>query len=101
MEAFRNLTTPLRKSDRSSDSTMPTYVIGNRNVRGAQITKPFSAMNADELLQCLPECNPSTVSQLWLPAIRIELQKMIDLLNDAGEMKIDSSLDQIALHTVR
>ncbi|EXJ94605.1 hypothetical protein A1O1_03001 [Capronia coronata CBS 617.96] len=97
METFRNLTTPLRKHDRTPDSTMPGYVIGSRADEGdSSITKPLSAMSIDELLDSLPECNPSVVTQLWLPAVRAQFQKMIDLLNDVGELKIESSLNQIA-----
>ena len=57
-------------------------------------------MNIEELLNVLPECNNLTVAQLWVPAARAQFQRMIALLNDAGEIKLDSSLDQVTLYQV-
>ncbi|EXJ88935.1 hypothetical protein A1O3_01999 [Capronia epimyces CBS 606.96] len=94
METFRHLTTPLRKHDRGADTAMPAYVIGSRP------TKPLSAMSIEELLDYLPDCSPSAVTQVWLPAVRAQFQKMIALLNDVGELKIESSLNQIAFQKV-
>ncbi|KAJ4508439.1 hypothetical protein HRR78_006305 [Exophiala dermatitidis] len=97
MDALRSLTTPLRKHDRQTDNTMPAYVIENRATEDLKITKPLSAMSMEELLEYLPQCNPSMITHFWLPAVRAQLQKMTSLLNDVGELKIESSLGQIAL----
>ncbi|KAK5261777.1 hypothetical protein LTR40_001628 [Exophiala xenobiotica] len=78
---------------------MPTYIIGSRNVQDVRITKPFSAMTIEELLGYLPKCNnPTTITELWLPAIRTQIQKLAELLEDAAEMKVDESLNQIAIN---
>ncbi|KAK5377767.1 hypothetical protein LTS13_004637 [Exophiala xenobiotica] len=81
---------------------MPTYIIGSRNVQDVRITKPFSAMTIEELLGYLPKCNnPTTITELWLPAIRTQIQKLAELLEDAAEMKVDESLNQIAINQVK
>ena len=100
MDALRSWATPLKKANQFGDSAMPTYIIGNRLTEGPQISKPFSAMNIEELLTVLPECNSLVVAQLWIPAARAQFQRMIALLNEAGEIKLGSSLDQVALHQV-
>lgn len=102
MDTLRNLTTPLRKHDRLGDGTMPnTYTIGSRVPMNTQVTRPFSAMTIEDLLDRLLECDRLTVSQQWLPAMRIQFQKMVSLLNDAGQVKLESSINQIALTNVR
>jgi hypothetical protein len=106
MDALRSLAMPLiRKNDRSTDSTMPTttFIVGSHNLnrQNSRITLPFSAMNPEQLLGCLTNCNLATISQLWLPAMRIQIQKMVALLHDAGEIKLETSLNQIALNKVR
>lgn len=99
MDSLRNLTTSTRRNDQS---TMQTYIIGNRHVQEARITKPFSAMTIEELLDYLPQCNnPTTITQLWLPAIRTQIQKLAELLEDAADMKVDESLNQIAINQVQ
>lgn len=100
MEALRSLTIPLRKNDRTEENTMPTYIIGSRNTQDAQISKPFSAMSIEELLEQLPHCNAWMINQLWLPAIRVHIEKMAQLLDDAGQMKIESSINEISLNKV-
>ncbi|KAI1625546.1 hypothetical protein EDD37DRAFT_607143 [Exophiala viscosa] len=98
MEALRSLTTPLRRNDRPGENAMPTYTISNRNPHDAHISKPFSAMDIEELLQQLPRCNALTTNQLWLPAMRTQIQNMAQLLHDAGEMKIESSVNEVVLN---
>ncbi|KIW27994.1 uncharacterized protein PV07_07686 [Cladophialophora immunda] len=97
METLRNLTTPLRKHDRSAHSTMPSYTIGSRAPADPQITQPFAAMTIEELLEKLPECDHVAVSQHWLPAMRGQLQKMTTLLNEACNLKLESSVNQVTL----
>ncbi|OAG34623.1 hypothetical protein AYO21_11219 [Fonsecaea monophora] len=101
MEALRSLTTPLRKHDRSVGSTMPLYTIGSRAPAGLQSTRPFTAMTIEELLDKLPDCDHVTISQHWLPAMRSQLQKMTALLNEACNLKLESSVDQVNLSSVR
>ncbi|KIY03131.1 uncharacterized protein Z520_01598 [Fonsecaea multimorphosa CBS 102226] len=101
MEALRNLTTPLRKHDRSAHSTMPSYTIGSRVPADAHITQPFTAMTIEELLDKLPECDHVTISQHWLPAMRNHLQQMTSLLNEACDLKLESSVSQVNLSSVR
>ncbi|KIV82123.1 hypothetical protein PV11_04253 [Exophiala sideris] len=98
MDALRSLTTPLRRNDRPGENTMPTYIIGNRNPHDAQISKPFSAMDIEELLRQLPRCNALMIDQFWLPAMQAQIQNMAQLLNDAGEMKIESSVNEVVLN---
>ncbi|KIX00996.1 uncharacterized protein Z518_10062 [Rhinocladiella mackenziei CBS 650.93] len=97
METLRHLTTPLRKNDRFGTLSITPATTGDRPIEASRITRPFSAMGMEELLARLPELNPSTISQLWLPAFRIQFQKMTAVLQDATEVELDSSLDRIAL----
>ncbi|KIW11517.1 hypothetical protein PV08_10818 [Exophiala spinifera] len=96
METLRNLTTSSRRNDQSA---IPSYTIGSRNVPESRITKPFTAMTVEELLDYLPQCkNSDTVKELWLPALRIHMDKMAALILDATEIKVDEGLDQITLN---
>ncbi|OAP65398.1 hypothetical protein AYL99_01370 [Fonsecaea erecta] len=94
MEALRNLTTPMRKHDRSAHSTMPSYTIGSRVPADLQITQPFTAMTIEAMLDKLPECDHVTISRHWLPAMRSQLQQMTSLLNEACNLKLESSVHQ-------
>lgn len=100
METIRSLTTPLRKHDRTIDIAMPPYMIGSHSAEDPGISQPFSAMSLEDLLEHVPEGNPAALTQLWLPAIRAQFQRMIGLLNEVSELKIESSLEQIAFHKV-
>jgi hypothetical protein len=64
------------KPTRSSTSTASVPKIG----------KPFSAMTAEELIQCLPQCSPSTIYNTWAPAMLREHQKIKNLLQNASEI---------------
>ncbi|EXJ73646.1 uncharacterized protein A1O5_03408 [Cladophialophora psammophila CBS 110553] len=58
-------------------------------------------MAVEELLDKLPECDHVTISQHWLPAMRSHLQKMTTLLHQAGNLKLESSVNQVTLNSVR
>lgn len=94
MDSIRHLTYPLRKNDRSgSPGGMPPYVIRSRQpVRDPhpKITKPLTAMSLEELLECLPQLDITTVSELWLPAVRLHLQEVTSLFHDACQLKLDA-----------
>ncbi|KAJ9637993.1 hypothetical protein H2204_004583 [Knufia peltigerae] len=93
MDTLRNLTTSSRRNDQS---IMPSYTIGNRNAQEPRITKPFTAMTVEELLDYLPQCkNNATVKDLWLPAMWNHIDKMAELILDATEIKVDDGLYQI------
>lgn len=106
MDAIRHLTYPLRKNDRSGDiGEMPTYVITGQPAQEqvhahAQITKPLTAMTLEELMDCLSHLDSSTVSELWLPAMRAQLQQVTSLLQDACELKLDAILEETASNNV-
>jgi hypothetical protein len=102
MDTIRHLTYPLRKSDRSGDiGEMPTYVITSRPVQEqTQITKPLTAMTLEELMDCLSHLDSSTVSELWLPAMRAQLQQVTSLLQDACELRLDAILEETTSNNV-
>lgn len=102
METIRHLTYPLRKNDRSGDiGEMPTYVISGQSVHEqAQITKPLTAMTLEELVDCLSHLDSSTVSELWLPAMRAQLQQVTSLLQDACELKLDAIIEETTSNNV-
>lgn len=101
MDALRRQLTPLRKQDRFGQAMMPTYTIGQRAARESQISKPFTAMTTDELLNLLPDCDSATISEQWIPALRTQFRKLIALLIEASELKLDSILNQNNLTKVR
>ncbi|ETI24925.1 hypothetical protein G647_04295 [Cladophialophora carrionii CBS 160.54] len=77
---------------------MPTsYTIGGRT---PAITKPFAVMTIEELLDTLPDCDSGIISQHWLPAMRLQIEKMIGVLNEAGNLQMESSVDQVTLNSV-
>lgn len=94
MDSIRHLTYPLRKNDRSgSPGGMPPYVIRSRQpVRDPhpKITKPLTAMSLEGLLECLPQLDITTVSELWLPAVRLHLQEVTSLFHDACQLRLDA-----------
>lgn len=81
MDIFKNLTAPQKRSGRAN--TFPTSPV-------KIASKPFTAMSAEELLQCLPELNMSVISHSWLPAMENELKKIKELLQDAAEVRLQS-----------
>ncbi|KIW68974.1 hypothetical protein PV04_04882 [Phialophora macrospora] len=95
MDTFRHLTT--RKHDRSKSDMPTSYTIGSR---APATTKPFAVMTIEELLDTLPDCDSGVISQHWLPAMRMQIEKMIGVLNEAGNLQIESSVDQITLNSV-
>ena len=93
MDSFRHLTYPLRRNDRGGGAgDMPTYVIRGQPLPEPlpKITKPLTAMNLEELLQCLPRLDTTTVSELWLPAVRVHLREVTSLFHDACQLKLDA-----------
>jgi hypothetical protein len=57
-------------------------------------------MTIEELLDTLPDCDSGVISQNWLPAMRMQIEKMIGVLNEAGNLQIESSVDQVTLNSV-
>jgi len=102
MDTIRHLAHPLRKNDRNSDlGEMPSYVIGSQLAPDqaqsqAQIAKPFTAMNLDELLKCFPHLDSSTISELWFPALHAQLQHVTSLAEEVSEYKLEAMLQEKA-----
>ncbi|KAK5049582.1 hypothetical protein LTR84_004511 [Exophiala bonariae] len=93
MDSLRHLTYPLRRNGRGvGTGDMPTYVIRGQPLPDPlpKITKPLTAMNLEELLECLPKLDTTTVSDLWLPAVRVHLQEVTSLFHDACQIKLDT-----------
>ena len=95
MEALRNLTT--RKHDRANRDMPATYTIGSR---APVITKPLAVMTVEELLDNLAGCDSKTIIEQWLPAMRMQLENMIKVLSDAGNLQIERSINQVSLSNV-
>ncbi|EXJ60247.1 hypothetical protein A1O7_04399 [Cladophialophora yegresii CBS 114405] len=57
-------------------------------------------MTIEELLNTLPDCDSGMISQHWLPAMRLQIEKMIGVLNEASNLQIESSVDQVTLNSV-
>lgn len=96
MDTFRSLTS--RKHDRSG-SVMPTsYTIKSR--ASPAITRPFAVMTIEELLDTLPGCHSDIISQHWLPAMRMQLEKMVSVLNEAGNLQLENSVEQVNFNGV-
>lgn len=81
MEIFKHLTSPPKRSVRAN--TFPVAATLNTS-------KPFSAMGAEELMDCLPELNMSVVSHSWVPAMENELKRIKALLQEAAEIRLQS-----------
>lgn len=71
------------KSSISSQSAASVHKIG----------KPFSAMTAEDLIQCLPECSPSMIANTWVPAMVREHRKIKNLLQEAATIKMDANAE--------
>ena len=48
-------------------------------------------MTAEDLIECLPEWNPSMIANTWVPAMLREYQKIKSLLQEAAEVKMDAN----------
>ncbi|KEF62871.1 uncharacterized protein A1O9_00844 [Exophiala aquamarina CBS 119918] len=96
MDTIRHLTYPPRKNDRNGDpGEMPSYVIGSQRAHDqTRITKPLTAMTLEELMMCFSHLDNSTVAELWLPAMRAQLQQVTSLLQEACEFKLDTVLEE-------
>ncbi len=81
MDILKNLTSPQKRSGRVN--TLPVSPMKNAS-------KPFTAMTVEELMQCLPELNMSTVSHSWVPAMEGELKRIKALLQEAAELRLQS-----------
>ena len=96
MDSFRSLTS--RKHDRTHSGMPTSYTIGSRGTPA--ITKPLAVMTIEELLDTLPKCDSTIISQHWLPAMRMQLEKMVSVLNEAGNLQIERSVEQVDLNNV-
>lgn len=92
MEIFKNLTSPNKRSGRAN--TFPASPAKNGS-------KPFKAMTAEELMECLPELSMSVVSHHWVPAMENELKKIKILLQEAAEARLQSHIELETLGSVR
>jgi hypothetical protein len=77
---------PMKKEAKPTTSSASTTSV-------PKIGKPFSAMTAEELIQCLPQCSPSTIYNTWVPAMLREHQKIKNLLQDASEIKANGNVE--------
>ncbi|KAJ9603562.1 hypothetical protein H2200_011748 [Cladophialophora chaetospira] len=93
MDALRQLTS--RKHDRPRND-MPSDASGSRGNRAA-ITKPIAAMSVEELLGIVHTCDSATLAQHWVPAMRVHLDNVVKLLNQAGGPQTESSIHQLNL----
>jgi hypothetical protein len=85
MDVLKSLSPKKREVKPTTSSACTTSV--------PKIGKPFSAMTAEELVQCLPQCSPSTICNTWVPAMLRELQKIKSLLQDALEIKVNGNVE--------
>jgi hypothetical protein len=85
MDVLKSLSPKKREVKPATSSACTTSV--------PKIGKPFSAMTAEELVQCLPQCSPSTICNTWVPAMLRELQKIKSLLQDALEIKVNGNVE--------
>jgi hypothetical protein len=92
MDVLRSFSPKKRatKSTMSSPSITSVHKIG----------KTISAMTAEELIQCLPECSPAMIAHTWVPTMLREYQKVKSLLQDAAEIKMDANTELRDLSTV-
>jgi hypothetical protein len=77
---------PMKKEAKPTTSSASTTSV-------PKIGKPFSAMTAEELIQCLPQCSPSTIYNAWVPAMLREHQKIKNLLQGASEIKTNGNVE--------
>jgi hypothetical protein len=85
MDVLRSFS-PKKKEAKPTTSSASTTSV-------PKIGKPFSAMTAEELIQCLPQCSPSTICNAWVPAMLREHQKIKSLLQDALEIKVNGNVE--------
>lgn len=85
---------PKKKAAKSTTSS-------TSNQSFSKIGKPFSAMTAEELIHCLPECSPVVIANLWVPAMVREHEKIKVLLQDAAFVKMDANVELKEFKTVR
>ena len=85
MDVLRSFS-PKKKEAKPTTSSASTTSV-------PKIGKPFSAMTAEELIQCLPQCSPSTTCNTWVPAMLREHQKIKSLLQDALEIKVNGNVE--------
>lgn len=81
MDIFKNLTSPQKGSVRAKTFSAS---------RMKETSKPFTAMSAEELMQCLPDLNMSLVLHSWVPAMEKELKRIKALLQGAAEVRLQS-----------
>jgi hypothetical protein len=84
MDLFKNFTSPQKRSGRANTLSRAPV---NRT------SKPFTAMSAEELMECLPELNMSVVNHSWVPAMEKELKRIKALLQNAAEAQLQSQAD--------
>lgn len=85
MDVLKSFSPKKKEAKPSTSSASTTSVL--------KIGKPFSAMTAEELIQCLPQCSPSTICNTWVPAMLREHQKIKSLLQDALEIKVNGDVE--------
>ena len=74
-------------------SKRPSSSRSNSSSAVPRISKPFSSMTAEELIQCVPQLSPSIVQEMWLPAMEREHRKIKALLQEAAEVKVETNND--------
>jgi hypothetical protein len=85
MDVLRSFS-PKKKPTKSTTSSASTHSVH-------KIGKPFSAMTAEELIQCLPECSSTMIVNTWVPAMLREYQKIKKLLQDASDVQMDTNTE--------
>jgi hypothetical protein len=58
-----------------------------------RIGKPISAMSAEELLEELPQIGSDAVKAIWIPAMIKQHDRIKKLLQDAADVRLDTSSD--------
>ena len=92
MDKLRNLTSAPQRLSRSENASASVF---------SRTKKPFKAMTADELMECLPELNRSVLAHSWLPAMQEELQRIRTQLQEAAESRLQSQVDLETFGKVR
>jgi hypothetical protein len=85
MDVLRSFS-PKKKATKSSISSQSAASVH-------KVGKPFSAMTAEDLIQCLPECSPSMIANTWVPAMVREHRKIKNLLQEAATIKTDANAE--------
>lgn len=93
MEVLKTFS-PIHKGQKATPtSTMSTISVN-------KIGKPFSTMTAEELVQCLPDCSPAVISNMWVPAMIREHQKIKALLQETVKTGSDANANLSTFGTV-